>query len=84
MPRRRQDHLIRNLLITSLIIIAAMHPETVGHMANLGATLLLAIVDGITQAAADNPGPALLTAGAIYVVHQIRTHQPRTRTRAHA
>jgi hypothetical protein len=82
MPRRRQDHLIRNLLITSLIIIAAMHPEAVGHMAELGTALILAIVQGATDAATAQPGPAILTAGAIYVVHQIRTHRPPARATA--
>ena len=80
---RRQDHLIRNLLIAALIVIAAMHPETVGQLAQLGAGLLLAIVDGITDAAADQPGPAVLTAGALYAIHQIRTHRPPTRAGAH-
>lgn len=79
---RRQDHLIRNLLIAALIVIAAMHPEAVGQMAHHGATLLLAIVQGVADAAADNPGPAVLTAGALYVIHQIRTHRPPTRARA--
>lgn len=78
---RRHDHLIRNLLIAALTVIAAMHPTAVGQMAQLGAGLLLAIVDGITRAAADQPGPAVLTAGLLYVIHQIRTHRPRT---AHA
>jgi hypothetical protein len=77
---RRQDHLIRNLLIAALIVIAAMHPEAVGQLAHLGAGLLLAIIDGITRAAADQPGPAILTAGLIYITHQIRTHRPRART----
>jgi hypothetical protein len=75
---RRQDHLIRNLLIAALIVIAAMHPEAVGQLAHLGTTLLLAIVQGVADAAADNPGPAILTAGLIYITHQIRTHRPRT------
>lgn len=80
---RRQDHLIRNLLITALTVIAAMHPTAVGQMAHLGASLLLAIVQGVADAAADNPGPAVLTAGLIYVVHQIRTHRPHpSRARA--
>lgn len=73
---RRQDHLIRNLLIAALIVIAAMHPEAVGNLAHLGAGLLLAIVQGVTDAATDQPGPAVLTAGLIYVIHQIRTHRP--------
>lgn len=76
--RRRPDHLLRNLLYTALTIIAAMHPNEVGHLAQLAAGLLLAIVDGTTQAAAAQPGPALLTAGALYAIHQIRTHRPRT------
>lgn len=79
---RRQDHLIRNLLIAALIVIAAMHPTAVGQMAQLGAGLLLAIVQGVTDAAADQPGPAVLTAGLIYVAHQIRTHRPQP-SRAH-
>ena len=79
---RRQDHLIRNLLIAALIVIAAMHPEAVGHLAQAGATLLLAIVQGVADAATDQPGPAVLTAGALYVIHQIRTHRPTNRARA--
>jgi hypothetical protein len=78
---RRPNQLLRNLLTASLIILAAMHPTTVGHMAEAGATLLLAIVQGIAQAATDQPGPAALAAGAIYIAHQIRTHRPaRART----
>lgn len=77
--RRRQDHLIRNLLIASLIAIAAMHPAAVGHMAQLGVTLVLAIVQGAAEAAADQPGPAAILATAIYAAHQIRT-RPHTRT----
>jgi hypothetical protein len=80
---RRQDHLIRNLLIAALIVIAAMHPEAVGHLARAGTALLLAIVQGAADAAAAQPGPAILTAGLIYITHQIRTHRPRAR-RAHA
>ncbi|MCX5522221.1 hypothetical protein OG342_04975 [Streptomyces bobili] len=80
---RRQDHLIRNLLITALIVIAAMHPQAVGQLAHLAAGLLLAIVQGVADAAADQPGPAVLTAGLLYVIHQIRTHQPKpSRARA--
>ena len=80
--RRRPNHVIRNLFIASLVILAAMHPDTAGHLAHLGVGLLLAIVQGATDAAADNPGPAMLAAGAVYLLHQIRTHQPRT-ARAH-
>jgi hypothetical protein len=81
---RRQDHLLRNLFITSLIIIAAMHPNTASYLAQLGTGLLLAITDGISQAATDNPGAAALVAGAAYITHQIRTHRPaRARTTAH-
>lgn len=76
--RRRPNTLLRNLFITSLIILAAMHPQAVSHMAQLAAGLLLAIVDGLAHAAANQPGPAILTAGALYIAHQIRTHQPRT------
>ncbi|MEH0586203.1 hypothetical protein QA942_19785 [Streptomyces sp. B21-106] len=75
--RRRPDNLLRNLLITTLIVLAAMHPQTVGHLANLAAGLLLAIVQGIADAAHDQPGAAALTVGAMYAVHQIRTHRPR-------
>lgn len=74
---RRQDHLIRNLLITALIVIAAMHPQAVGQLAHHATGLLLAIVQGVTDAAVAQPGPAVLTAGLLYVVHQIRTHQPK-------
>lgn len=81
--RRHPNHLIRNLLILSLIVIAAMHPTTVGHMTRIGTELLLAIVNGMAEGAAAHPGAAALTALAVYVAHQIRTHQPRART-AHA
>lgn len=74
--RSRPNRLIRNLFITSLIILAAMHPDTAGHLAHLGVALLLAIVQGAADAAADNPGPAVLAAGAVYLAHQIRTAHP--------
>lgn len=80
--RSRPNHLIRNLFIASLLILAAMHPDTAGHLAHLGVGLLLAIVQGAADAASDNPGPAMLAAGAVYLAHQIRIHQPRT-ARAH-
>jgi hypothetical protein len=80
--RSRPHHLIRNLLTAALTILAAMHPDTAGHLAHLGVGLILAIVQGAADAAADNPGPAVLAAGAVYLAHQIRTHRPRT-ARAH-
>lgn len=76
--RSRPHHLIRNLLIASLVILAAMHPGTAGHLAHLGVGLILAVAQGAADAAADNPGPAVLAAGAVYLVHQIRIHRPRT------
>ena len=76
--RSRPHHLIRNLLAAALVILAAMHPDTAGHLAHLGVALVLAIIQGAADAAADNPGPALLAAGAVYLAHQIRIHQPRT------
>lgn len=79
--RSHPNHLIRNLLATALTILAAMHPDTASHLAHLGVGLVLAIVQGATEAAADNPGPAILATGAVYLAHQIRTHRPRT---AHA
>lgn len=77
----RSHHLIRNLFVASLVILAPMHPDAAGHLAQLGVALALAIVQGAAEAAADNPGPAILAAGVVYLVHQIRIHRPRT---AHA
>jgi hypothetical protein len=78
---RRPNQLLLRLFYASLIILAAMHPDTARHIAQAGATLLLAIVEGIATAATDQPGPAALAAGAVYVAHQIRTHRPaRART----
>lgn len=77
--RRRPDHLIRNLLIASLIILAAMHQSGTARLAQLGTELILAIVQGVADAAAAHPGPAILLAGLIYIAHQARTHHPRTR-----
>ncbi|MCZ4602942.1 hypothetical protein O3S80_03975 [Streptomyces sp. Lzd4kr] len=79
--RRRPNQLLTRLFIASLIVLAAMHPNAVGQCAELGAGVLLAIVDGIARAAADNPGPAALALGAIYIAYQIHTHRP---VRAHA
>lgn len=76
--RSRPNHLIRNLLGVALIVLAAMHPDTAGHMAQLGVGLVLAIIQGVADAAVAQPVPAILAAGAVYVVHQIRTHRPRT------
>jgi hypothetical protein len=80
---RHHNHLIRNLLTAALTVIAAMHPQAVGHMTQAGTTLLLATVQGVADAATAQPGPAILTAGLIYITHQIRTHRPHPR-RAHA
>ena len=80
--RRRQNNLIRNLFIASLIILAAMHPNAVSHLTQLATELILAITNGIATAAADNPGPALLIAGALYIAHQARTHHS-ARARTH-
>ncbi|MFJ5967909.1 hypothetical protein [Streptomyces sp. NPDC093060] len=79
MRRRRPDHLIRNLLIASLIILAAMHPAGTSHLAELGTGLVLAIITGITRAAAANLGAAALAAGLIYIAYQARAHRPHTR-----
>lgn len=79
--RSRPHHLIRNLLGVALTVLAATHPDTAGHLAQLLVGLVLAVVQGAAGAAADNPGPAMLAAGAVYLAHQIRTHRPRT---AHA
>lgn len=78
---RSRHLLLRNLLAVALTVLAAMHPDVAGHLAQLGVGLVLAIVQGAADAAADNPGPAILAAGVVYLAHQIRIHQPRT---AHA
>ena len=79
---RRPNPLLRNLLAASLLILALMHPAAVGRLANLTVTVALAIVQGAADAAAANPGPAVLAGLALYVAHQIRTHRPHT-ARAH-
>lgn len=79
--RRRPDHLLRSLLAAALAVLALMHPETTARLAELATGLLLAVVAGIAQAAAAQPEAALLTAGGIYLAHQIRTHRPRTTAR---
>jgi hypothetical protein len=75
---RRPNQLLLRLFYASLIILAAIHPNAVGRMAELGVGLLLAIVQGTADGAAANPGAAILTAGLVYIAYQIRTHQPRT------
>ncbi|MFD1309757.1 hypothetical protein [Streptomyces kaempferi] len=81
MRRRHPNNLIRNLLIGSLIILAAMHPDGTRHLAQLAAGLLLAIIQGIADAATAHPGPAILTAGLIWIAHQARTHRPHAAAR---
>jgi hypothetical protein len=77
--RRQPNKLLTRLLIASLIVLAGMHPDTVKQCAHLAAGALFALAEGIAQAAADNPGPAILTGGAIYLAHQVHTHRPRAR-----
>ncbi|MDX5569791.1 hypothetical protein PYK79_49885 [Streptomyces sp. ID05-04B] len=78
---RRHNHLLRNLLIGSLITLAAMHPTAVSRLANLAVGLLLAITQGAADAAASNPGPAVLLALAAYITHQIRNQPTHAHTR---
>lgn len=73
-----RSHLLRNLLIGALLILAAMHPATVNQLVEIAAGLVFATVTGIAEAATAQPEAALLTAGACYLAHQIRTHRPRT------
>jgi hypothetical protein len=77
--RRHPTHLLRNLLIASLIILAAMNQHATEHLVRIGTELLLAIVQGAADGMAAHPGAAFLLAGAVYVAHQIRTHQPHAR-----
>lgn len=81
--RRRPNRLLHWLLAGSLLTLALTHPAAVGRLAQLAAGLVLAIVDGISCAAADNPGPAAIAALGVYVAHQIRTHRPHTTPTRH-
>lgn len=82
--RSRPNHLLRNLLYTTLLILAAMHPDTAGTLAQLAAGMVLATVNGVAAAAAEQPEAALLTTGLVWIAHQIRTHRPAARRPAHA
>lgn len=75
--RRHPSKLLQRLLYGALLILAAMHPDAVTTIARLAAGMVLATVNGITAAAAAQPEAALLTAGALYIAYQIRTHRPR-------
>jgi hypothetical protein len=79
--RRHPTHLLRNLLIASLIILAAMNQHATRQLATLAVGLVLAVVQGIADGVVAHPGAAALLAGAVYVAHQIRTHQPHARAR---
>jgi hypothetical protein len=76
--RNRPDRLLYRLFIGSLIVLAAMNPGAVTVLARIATGLILATINGITTAAADQPGPALLLAGLTWIAHQARTHRPRT------
>ncbi|MEV8032260.1 hypothetical protein [Streptomyces sp. NPDC086182] len=74
--RRHPNHLIRNLLYVSLIILAAMNQHATSHLARIGTELLLAIVQGVADGVVAHPGAAALLAGGVYIAQQIRTHRP--------
>jgi hypothetical protein len=76
MRRRRPDHLIRNLLYASLIILAAMHPDGTRHLAQLVTGLLLAIVEGVATAAVQHLGATALVVGLALIAHNALTHRP--------
>ena len=79
--RRRPDRLLYRLFITSLLILAAMHPDGTARIAQLAVGLVLAIVQGAADAAAQNPAAAALAAGLAWIAHQVRVHRPtRART----
>jgi hypothetical protein len=79
--RRHPNHLLRNLLIASLIILAAMNPDATRQLTELATGLVLAMVQGIANAAADNPGAAAVAVITAWAVHRIHTHQPHARAR---
>ena len=79
---RRPNRLLLRLLYASLGILALMHPAAVGRLANLTVTVALTAIQGAADAAAANPGPAVLAGLLLYVAYQIRTHRPRARAYA--
>jgi hypothetical protein len=79
--RHHPNRTLQRLLIAALITLAAMHPGAVTTIAHLAAGLILATVNGITHAATEQPGPAILTAGLIWIAHQAHTHRRPARTR---
>jgi hypothetical protein len=79
MRRRRPDHLIRNLFIASLIILAAMHPAGTQYLAQLVTGLALAIVEGVATAAVQHLGATAIVIGLALIAHNALTHRPHTR-----
>ena len=80
--RRRPDHLIRNLLIGALIILAAMHPAATSHLAQMATSLVCSVLEGVLAGAAQHLAGAALAVGLIWIAWNALTHHPRTR-RAH-
>lgn len=79
---RRPNQLLLRLFYASLITLAAMHPTGTARLAQIGTELILAVIQGVADAATAHPGPAILAAGLIYIAHQARTHRPSA-ARAH-
>lgn len=73
---RRNDRLLLRLFLATLVILAVMHPAGTGAIAHATATAVLAVVNGVAQAAAAAPTAALLAAGGLYLLHHVRTHRP--------
>ena len=81
--RRHPNNLLRNLLIASLIILAATHPAADQPMAPHGPRHHLAHVQSNAHATTHQPGAAAIAGLAAYIAHQIRSHRPRTATAPH-
>lgn len=78
--RRHPNNLIRNLLIASLIILAAMHPAGISYLAQLGTGLVCSILEGILAGAAQHLAGAALAVGLIWIAFNAVAHRPHTRT----
>lgn len=76
----RHDRILLWLCAGTLLILAAMYPDATQTAAHGATTVLLAVVEGIAQAAAQQPAAALIAAGGLYLARTWHTHRT---TRAH-
>lgn len=80
--RNRPNRILAYLLWATILVIAATNPTTVTAITEALTGIVLAITNGITAAAVNQPGPTVLTIGAAWIAWNAWNTRPKTRARA--